>query len=281
MIEIFNTISNIAEHIEKEVFKNYDNFTNYNSDEEIHEAVYAYCTKVIKRELLKTRSAKKIISKDTKEPEILNEKGKYIITYVSIDNIDLLDVNFSLGSIFTIYENELSSSHLKAAIYTTYGPTFQLVFASATEGVKFFSFEKDEFVQEESFVLKESGNINSTAGGFPKEWTPKHKELVNSFFNDGYRLRFSDSLALDTHQILFKRGGVYTSPKTASNPDGVLELYFEAMPVSFIIEQAGGESINDKGERILDLDSDSLHTKTPLYFGSKNEIKRVKEYLNN
>jgi fructose-1,6-bisphosphatase I len=189
----------------------------------------------------------------------------------------LLDVDFSLGSIFTVYENEMDAKNIKAAIYVTYGPTFQLVFASKNEGVKFFSYKNNEFVQQESFLLGEKGKINSPSG-IQSQWSPAHKALIESFFGEGYRLRFSDSLTLDTHQILFKKGGIYSSPKTSSAPNGELELLFEAYPIAFILELVNGEAI-DGERRILDIEASDLHQKTPIYFGSKYEIEKVKKFL--
>ena len=98
------------------------------------------------------------------------------------------------------------------------------------------------------------------------------------FFNDGYRLRFSNSLALDTHQILFKKGGLYSAPATTSNPNGSLNVIFEAFPIAFIIELAEGGAISQNG-RILDIKSPSLDQKTPIYFGSKFEITKVQKIL--
>ena len=125
--------------------------------------------------------------------------------------------------------------------------------------------------------LNEKGKINSTAGK-RSEFSKEHIELLDSFFNEGYRLRFSNSLALDTHQILFKKGGLYSSPATASNPEGTLNVIFEAFPIAFIMELANGAAI-DGNKRILDIKSPDLDQKTPIYFGSKAEIKKVKELL--
>ena len=221
------------------------------------------------------RSIKGAIGKDKKQLCFINENGKYLVSYVSIDNIELLDVDFSLGSIFTIYENEMDAQHIKAAMYITYGPTFQLVFASKNEGVKFFSYKNNEFVQEESFSLENKGKINSPSG-MQSQWTPSHKALIESFFGEGYRLRLSNSLTLDTHQILFKKGGIYSSPKTTDFPNGELELLFEAYPIAFILELIDGEAI-DGTRRILDIKAEDLHQKTPIYFGSKYEIGKVKQ----
>jgi fructose-1,6-bisphosphatase I len=279
MIEVYNAITNIANCIEKDVFINYDNFTGEGkSTEQIHHDVYKYCADIIEKEFEYLKSVKGIIGKDKKQFCALNpEKGKYLVSFVAIDNIDLLDVNFSLGTIFGIYENEFEAANLKAAIYITYGPTFQLVFASKDEGVKYFSNEHGEFIQKDPLELQDEGKINATAG-IRSEFTKEHKALIESFFQKGYRLRMCDSLSLDTHQILFKKGGVYTSPSTKSNPNGTLELIFEAFPIAFIIELANGEAINGK-ERILDIKSPELHQKTPIYFGSKSEISQVKEFF--
>lgn len=278
MIEVFNAITNIAKDIEQNVFINCHNFISPDIEEEqMHKNVYDYCSKVIQREFEYVKNIKSVIGKDNKEYCAINENGKYQVSYVAIDNVELLDVDFSLGTIFGIYEGELEAQNLKAAIYITYGPTFQLVFASKDEGVKYFSHEHGEFVQQDSLVLNKKGKINSTGGIF-REWSFQHKKLIDSFFEDGYRLRFSDSLSLDTHQILFKQGGIYSSPSTISNPDGTLEVIFEAFPISFIIELAGGAAIDGKN-RILDIKQPQLHQKTPIYFGSVSEIDRAQEYL--
>jgi len=113
-------------------------------------------------------------------------------------------------------------------------------------------------------------------GGDVTTFDTNHKTVMQNFFNDGYRLRFSNSLSLDTHQILFKRGGIYSSPATAKDPNGILDLVFEAYPIANIIELAGGEAIDGKN-RILDIDlNNNLAKKTPIFFGSKNELSKVK-----
>ncbi|XPV68362.1 MAG: hypothetical protein ACNI25_13790 [Halarcobacter sp.] len=280
MIAVFNAITNIAEDIEKNVFVDCDKFISSGlTDEQMHKSVNEYCSKVIRREFNKVKSVHGFIGKYSKKYSTINENGRYKISYVAIDNLDLIDVDFSLGTIFGIYEKQMDAFHLKAAMYITYGPTFQLVFASKSEGVIYFSYEDGEFIEQDPLKLDNSGKINST-GGLASEWTKEHKELIDTFFNEGYRLRFSDSLALDTHQILFKKGGLYSSPATKSFPDGKHEVIFEAFPISYIIEEAGGRAISPKG-RILDMTNVSIDQKTPFYFGSKKEMQRVEDsFLN-
>ena len=276
MIAVFNAITNIAEDIEKNVFVDCERFISQGlSNEQMQNNVHEYCSKIIEKEFKKVKSVHGFIGKDNKQYTTINENGKYKISYVAIDNVELLDVDFSLGTIFGIYEKQLDAFHLKAAIYVTYGPTFQLVLASKDEGVIYFSYENGEFIEQDPLFLEQKGKINST-GGLASEWTKEHKELIEGFFNEGYRLRFSDSLSLDTHQILFKKGGVYSSPATKSFPDGRLETIFEAFPIAYIIEQAGGRAISKKG-RILDMTNVEIGDKTPIYFGSKEELQIVED----
>ncbi|MBD3842035.1 MAG: fructose-1,6-bisphosphatase [Campylobacterales bacterium] len=277
MIEVFNGISNIAVAIEKEVFANYDGvIEGLKEDVQIENKVYQYCSNLIEKECESIKSVKSVISKDKKQMCQINENGKYIIAYTAIDTMSLLEANFSLGSIFAIYENKIEAHNLVACIYVTYGPTFQMVFGSKSEGVKYFSYEHGEFVQKDDLKLNEKGKINTPSGGFDS-YTQDQKKLTQSFFDDGYRLRFSNSLCLDTHQILFKKGGIFMSPSTFKNQSGVLELVFEAYPMALIIELAGGRAI-DGSTRILDLKLDSLHQTSPIYFGSVSEVNRVETF---
>ena len=279
MDSIFNAIVNVAKGIEDKVFNNYADFSNNRSKNEIDNAIYSFCTNLVQTQFKNVNNIKGTIGQDTKEYVSLNEEGKYIISYVSIDNIDLLDLNFSLGTIIAIYENNLEADNLIASCYITYGPTFQIVLASDKIGVEFFSFDGEKFVDQESFKLENKGKINSTAGDV-SSFDNDHKNLMQSFFDEGYRLRFSNSLCLDTHQILFKRGGIYSSPSTATDPNGTLDLLFEAYPISFIIEHAGGIATNGEN-RIMDIKMEGeLSKKTPIYFGSNYEITQVKDIFN-
>jgi fructose-1,6-bisphosphatase I len=178
--------------------------------------------------------------------------------------------------IFNELKNLLKSENLIASSYITYGPTLQILFASTEKGLEFFNFDYDKniFIKQDSFKLNNKGKINSTAGDFTT-FSDSHKKLMDSFFNDGYRLRFSNSLVLDTHQILFKRGGLYSSPITKKDENGILNLLFEAYPISFIIELAGGKATNGL-KRILDIEiSADLSQKTAIYFGSNDEMEKV------
>ncbi|MEJ2415175.1 MAG: fructose-1,6-bisphosphatase, partial [Sulfurimonas sp.] len=121
----------------------------------------------------------------------------------------------------------------------------------------------------------EKGKLNAP-GGTQQNWEPYHKEMVDSFFAEGYRLRYSGGMVPDLHQILLKGGGLFSYPGTSDKPEGKLRRLFEVFPFAFVYEKAGGEAINGKG-RLLELGYRHLHDTSPCFFGSKYEIARVKE----
>jgi len=275
MNNVFDAIKNISKLIENKVFTNYDEFVVENDLNQTNINVQQYCDQMAKAELKLVKDVKSIVTQDDKKTEILNENGRYVISFIAIDNIDLLDLGFSVGSIFGVYDDQIEGHSLVASCYVTYGPTFQLVYATKKLGVEFYSFDGQDFVAVKPFQLENKGKINSTDGDVTT-FSQNHKELVQGLFDEGYRLRLSNSLSLDMHQILFKRGGLYSSPKTDKNPEGKRDLVFEAYPIAYIVELAGGEAID--GEiNISDVKLDGdISKKTALYFGSKYEIGKVK-----
>ena len=275
MNDVFNAISEISQVIENKVFQNYDEFVVLDNLQQTNTNVQQYCDQFAKETFSTVSSIQSLITQDDKKTQVLHESGRYIVSFIAIDNIDLLDLGFSVGSIFGIYDKEIEGHSLIASCYVTYGPTFQMVYATKESGVEFYSFDGKEFQEVQSFSLENKGKINSTAGDVTT-FDEKHKILIQSLFDEGYRLRLSNSLALDMHQILFKRGGLYSSPKTLKDPEGILDLVFEAYPIAFIIELAGGEAIDGKNN-ISDLQlQGNISKKTPIYFGSKYEIGKVK-----
>lgn len=277
MNDVFTAIAKIAQEIENKVFSNYDDFVVVDDLEQTNINVQQFCDAIAKETLQSVDSVKALITQDDKKHQIINENGKYMISFIAIDNIDLLDLGFSVGSIFGVYQDKIEGHSLVAASYVTYGPTFQLVYATKELGVEFYAFDGEKFVDIQPFKLEHKGKINSTHGDVAT-FDLSHKRLIQSLFDEGYRLRLSNSLALDMHQILFKRGGLYSSPRTLQDPQGKLDLVFEAYPIAFIIQLAGGEAI-DGEVNITDLQlNGDISKKTPIYFGSKYEVGKVQEF---
>ena len=229
---------------------------------------------IVEEELSKVFTLKEIISEEKEKILEVNPKGKYTIAYDPLDGSSLADVNLSVGSIFGIYEGGLSGKHLKAAIYVIYGPRVELVVAR--ENVEVYKLKQDNkfhFLKE--LHLKEKGKLNAP-GGTQQYWTPYHKEMIDGFFKEGYRLRYSGGMVPDLHQILLKGGGIFSYPGTDDKPEGKLRMLFEVFPFAYIYEKAGGQAI-DGYKRILNLTPKHIHDTTPCFFGSNYEIEKVKE----
>ncbi len=228
---------------------------------------------IIEAEFKKVDSIKEIISEEKEDKTPLNKHGKWLIGYDPLDGSSLVDVNLSVGSIFGIYEGDYSGKNLKASVYVVYGPRVELVIA--TDCVKMYRLNKqNEFVFIKEIKLNEKGKLNAP-GGTQKNWEAKHKEMIDSIFKDGYRLRYSGGMVPDLHQILLKGGGLFSYPATSDVPKGKLRMIFEVFPFAFVYEKAGGGAIDGKN-RLLDLTPSHPHDTSPCFFGSNQEIERVK-----
>ena len=194
-------------------------------------------------------------------------------TLVRLSKTLLPDARLSISK---TQKNTISNKNIAYCAYAAYGPTFQFVSAVPNKDVDFLSFEDGQFQNNVTIKLNNKGKINSTAG-CRASYLDSHKDQMKSFFDEGYRLRYSGSLALDTHQILFKKGGLYSSPVTKKDPNGTHSLVFELYTIATILELCGGYAIDGKN-RILDIKASNLSTKSPVYFGSKNEIDKIKEF---
>ena len=229
---------------------------------------------IISEILSKCFSVKALISEEKEELLKLNEDAKFIVAYDPLDGSSLLDVNFSVGSIFAIYEGEARAKNLKAAIYSIYGPRLELVIAE--QKVELFRYQDEDFAFVKELKMSEKGKINAS-GGTQKEWSKTHADFIKSLFDEGYRLRYSGAMVSDIHQILCKGGGIFSYPATKNSLNGKLRAFFEVFPLAFIIQKAGGFSTDGFNESLLDLHFDDLHATTPCFFGSSYEIEKLKQ----
>jgi len=230
---------------------------------------------IIEEEFAKLTSVKELASEEKEHIEPLHESGKYLIGYDPLDGSSLADVNLSVGSIFGIYEDDYSGKNLKASVYVVYGPRVEMVIGYDGRVEMFRLNNQDEFHFIQIIKMNEKGKLLAP-GGTQKNWSAKHKKMIDDIFADGYRLRYSGGMVPDLHQILLKGGGLFSYPATSDVPKGKLRMTFEVFPFAQIYELAGGASI-DGEKRILDLIPEHIHDTTPCFFGSNQEIDRVKK----
>lgn len=279
MQEIIKAIEKIAVKIADELKWadfGYANSTNSTGDTQLKLDVKT--DRIIADELSRVSSVKSLISEEKEAPVTLNENSSFIVAYDPLDGSSLVDVNFAVGSIFGIYENELKPNHLVAGVYVIYGPRIEMVVCK--EAVQLFRLNKDgQFKFIRNLILQEKGKINAT-GGTQKHWSKMHSKLIKTLFDEGYRLRYSGAMVSDLHQILLKGGGLFSYPATTDAPKGKLRVTFEVLPFALIYERAGGATTNGLNKTLFDIVLDSIHKTTPCFFGSKYEINKVLEVFN-
>ncbi len=276
MVEIFDAIKKSAIRIKKLIEEDDSEYSqNINATGDVQLKLDIKSDLVIEEEFRKISSVKEIISEEKDEKTPIYENGKYLVGYDPLDGSSLLNVNFSVGSIFGIYKDGYNGKDMVAAVYVVYGPTTQMV--TAYEDVGMYRLNEDgNFSFIKSLELNLEGHINAT-GATHCNWPKSHVELVEEIYARGHRLRYSGGMVPDLHQILLKGGGLFSYPSTSDTPKGKLRMIFEVFPFAFIFEKAGGKAIDGK-KRLLDLAPSHPHDTTPCYFGSKKEIELVLKY---
>ena len=180
-----------------------------------------------------------------------------------------------MGSIFGIYEGEPKGENLVASAYVVYGPRIELILATKETKPKHYRANEGLFNFISEITLNKKGKLNAP-GGTQQNWATHHKTFIDKLFAEGYRLRYSGGMVPDLHQIMLKRGGLFSYPGTTEKPEGKLRQLFEVIPFAFIYEQAGGQAIDDKGLRLMELVPRHPHDTSPCFFGSNEEIEALK-----
>ncbi|OIP54192.1 MAG: fructose-bisphosphatase, partial [Helicobacteraceae bacterium CG2_30_36_10] len=152
------------------------------------------CDLIVEEELSKIPSVHTIASEEKEHELLINKDGKYFVAYDPLDGSSLIDVNLSVGSIFGIYEEKWGARNMIAACYVLYGPRVEIVFSQTK--TKLYLLQDGEFEFIRHLHMNEKGNLNAP-GGTQMNWPPFHKEMVDGFFKEGYRLRYSGGMVPD------------------------------------------------------------------------------------
>ncbi len=235
---------------------------------------------IIEEELKKLSSVHSIISEEKEDIVAINPDGEYTICYDPLDGSSIVDYNLSVGSIFGIYKGGLNGENIVASYYIVYGPRVEIVKTIKGKKPEHFRLLNGSFLKIADISMDEKGKLNAP-GSTQKNWYPHHKALIESLFQEGYRLRYSGGMVPDLHQILLKGGGLFSYPGTTDKPKGKLRDLFEVIPFALAFIEAGGYAIDDKGKSLLELTPEHPHDTSPCFFGSRYEIEKVKEAYNN
>ncbi len=227
----------------------------------------------------------------------ISKNAKYVVMMDPLDGSSNIDVNVSIGTIFSIYRRKSlggpgtledclqAGTEQVAAGYVVYGSSTMLVYTTG-RGVNGFTLDPSigEFcLSHADMRVPETGIIYSINEGNYIKFPEGIKKYIKYCQEDDkassrpYSSRYIGSMVADFHRNLIK-GGVFIYPQTQKSPNGKLRLCYECNPLSFIVEQAGGKASTGSG-RILEITPNDLHQRTPIIIGSVKMVEKVEEFL--
>ena len=226
-------------------------------------------------------------------------QGEYLLMYDPLDGSSNIDVNVSIGTIFSVLrkvghqhgvseEDFMQPGRFQAAAgYCVYGPQTQLVL-TVGNGVAMFTLDRELgswVLTAENMRIPEDTKEFAINMSNMRHWAPPMRRYIDECLagssgprGKDFNMRWVASMVADVHRILC-RGGVFAYPWDARDPDkpGKLRLMYEANPMAFLVEQAGGLATNGR-ERILDIVPTRLHERVSVILGSKNEVETATRY---
>ncbi|WP_298299917.1 class 1 fructose-bisphosphatase [Hydrotalea sp.] len=229
----------------------------------------------------------------------VSNNSKYVVLFDPLDGSGNIDVNISIGTIFSVFrrvspkgtpctrEDFLQPGNRQvAAGYIIYGSSTMLVYATK-RGVNGFTLDPSigEFcLSHPNIQCPETGNFYSVNHGYFFQYQKGVQQYITACQKktntEGgpYTQRYIGSMVADVHRNLLK-GGIFMYPGTTDRSNGKLRLLYECNPLAFIVEMAGGKATNGK-QRVLDIQPEKLHQRSPLFIGSKKMMEELENCLN-
>ena len=296
---ITTTCKNIAERLCGGALSGlYGSAEQENVQGEVQKKLDVISNDLLKQALLANRSVAGIASEEEEDAIAGNLEGQYLVTFDPLDGSSNIDVNVTVGTIFSVLalpegctevttDTFLQAGHKQiAAGYVLYGPSVILAITTGS-GVAMYNLGADgDFYQTEDQIQVPHSTqefaINMSNQRF---WQAPMKSYVNDLLlgEDGplgkrFNMRWIASMVAEVHRIL-TRGGIFMYPYDSRDPSkaGKLRLMYEGNPMSFLIEQAGGASSNTQ-QPIMDVEPHHIHQRVPVILGSKQEVERVNRY---
>lgn len=237
-------------------------------------------------------------SEEMEEAILISNGGEYVINFDPLDGSSNIDVNLSIGTIFSVYkrisrgktatlDDLLQPGYNQiAAGYIIYGASTMFAY---TTGYGVYGFTFDPAVStyllcHDPITIPEKGKIYSVNEANYKLWTEEGLKKYVEWLKDTdketkrpYSLRYVGAMVADVHRTLLK-GGVFMYPADKKNPNGKLRLLYEVNPMAFITEQAGGIASTGQ-QRVLDVVPQTLHQRVPVILGSPYDVKKAIEFV--
>ena len=241
-----------------------------------------------------------LASEEMEKPILLQEnwpQAKYMLLFDPLDGSSNTDCNMPLGAIFSVVKSERNDrtpteddlvrkgTEQVASGYLLYGSSTMLVY-TVGQGVHGFTLEPgigEYLLSHEQIRIPARGKVYGVNEGNYHKWTTGTKKYVEYLKTPDkatgrpYSVRYSGCLVADVHRILLG-GGIYLYPGELDKPEGKLRLLYEANPLAWVVEQAGGRASTGT-MRILDVEAKQLHQRVPLVIGSANDVLDAEEFI--
>ncbi len=256
-----------------------------------------YANDAFKRALEHVGVCCAVVSEEDDQPFLIPERfhsGRYIVCIDPLDGSSNIDVNATIGTIFGIFRRKTpegttatkddylrSGRDMVASGYIIYGSGTVLALSTG-EGVYCFTLDPlvgEFFLSHSDLRLNDKANTYSVNEGYAAKWDPKLRTYIEGIkdSDENWKARYIGSLVADFHRNLLK-GGIFLYPGTIDNPQGKLRLLYEAFPLAFLVEAAGGRASNGTQD-ILDLLPTDHHQRTPLFIGNKENVSDIERAL--
>jgi fructose-1,6-bisphosphatase I len=236
-----------------------------------------------------------IASEELDEPMYSGHGGKYVVLFDPLDGSSNIDTNVSIGTIFSVLRRREPTPivddalrpgrEIVAAGYALYGPSTMFVLSTG-HGVHAFTLDPNVgefFLSMPNIRCPSKGNSYSVNEGNYARWSPEIRRWSDAVKSEDkergfpYGHRYVGSMVADAHRTLLK-GGIFAYPEDTKSPQGKLRLLYEANPMAYLFEQAGGAGTTGK-QRILDLQPVKVHQRTPVVLGSTQDVAFYKEFV--
>jgi fructose-1,6-bisphosphatase I len=242
--------------------------------------------------LIDTGACNVLLSEENESPIYvpIEKRGVYLVAFDPLDGSSNIECNAPIGTIFSICENKeehvlINGNMIEIAGYILYGPSTELVISVDCKVDRFVLSPRGEYIHVGSVSLEgKTKKIYSVNEANSMTWENDVKSYIDQYKTgcSGYSARYIGSMVGDVHRTLLY-GGIFSYPADKKNKDGKLRLLYECYPIAKLFEDAGGKALvgNMSDQRILDAEPKAIHQRSPVLFGTLQEVEKYEIILRN
>ncbi len=278
--ELILTLAEMSTRLRAEFSMRRGSAMTWNPSGEEQMAIDKWASDFIVKKLSKLGTVMQVASEEM-EPIHENEKGRFSVTIDPLDGSSNIDSNNIFGTIVGIYEGKLPQPgvNLIAAFYEVYGPITTMILTLGKGVHEFIEVSRgsSQFILSKKNMVFPDPPMIYGAGAHKQDWIPEFSTFIRLLGEKKLKTRYGGAMVGDFNQVLIY-GGIFCYPSTMQKPKGKLRLVFEANPIGFIAQQAGGKISNGRRNTLNIMPSD-VHQRTPVYVGNRSLVEELEELV--